>query len=186
MYLSSDYTRSNGEFGVPLHHPRFLEWVGTLESAILLKMGPGRWLHSLSREQAIDAARQLYRDMCLMTTILDILDQYGSPGLSFRSGGCWGHGTPGPPGCSTNGGHGAMAPFSGSSCSGLFVLHTLQVPLYVRHPSYHVCNSMPKCPPTIRPWPPYNLFMLNMDFIYILTDGYHFVCSTNKTINYAF
>ena len=39
-------------------------------------MGPGMWLHSLSREQSIDAARQLHRDVCLMTTNLDILDQY--------------------------------------------------------------------------------------------------------------
>ena len=46
------------------------------ESASLLEMGPGRWLHSLSREQNIDAARQLHRDVCLMTTNLDILDQY--------------------------------------------------------------------------------------------------------------
>ena len=34
------------------------------------------WLHSLSWEQAIDVARQLHRDVCLMTTNLDILDQY--------------------------------------------------------------------------------------------------------------
>ena len=73
-HRSSDYTRPTGEFGVPLHHPRFLEWVGTPESASLLEMGLGRWLHSLSREQAIDAARQLHRDVCLMTT--NILDQY--------------------------------------------------------------------------------------------------------------
>ena len=35
-----------------------------------------RWLHCLSREQAIDAAHQLHRDVCLMTTNLDVLDQY--------------------------------------------------------------------------------------------------------------
>ena len=39
-------------------------------------MRPGRWLHSLSREQAIEAAGQLHRDVCLMTTNLDVLDQY--------------------------------------------------------------------------------------------------------------
>ena len=39
-------------------------------------MGPERWLHSLTREQAIDAASQLHRDVCLMTSNLDILDQY--------------------------------------------------------------------------------------------------------------
>ena len=34
------------------------------------------WLHSLSRDQAMDAALQLHRDVCLMTTNLDVLDQY--------------------------------------------------------------------------------------------------------------
>ena len=39
-------------------------------------MEPGRWLHSLSRDQAMDAAIQLHRDVCLMATNLDVLDQY--------------------------------------------------------------------------------------------------------------
>ena len=59
-----------------LHHPRFLEWIGAPESASLLEIGPGMWLHSLSRDQAMDAALQLHRDVCLMTTNLDVLDQY--------------------------------------------------------------------------------------------------------------
>ena len=46
------------------------------ESARLLDQGPSVWLQSLYREQAIDAARQLHQDMCLMTTNLNILDQY--------------------------------------------------------------------------------------------------------------
>ena len=33
-------------------------------------------MHSLSREQAIDAARQLHWEVCLMTSNLNILDQY--------------------------------------------------------------------------------------------------------------
>ena len=75
-YRTSDYASPSGEFGVPLHHPRFLEWIGVPESARLLEMGPGRWLHSLSRDQAMDAAIQLHRGVCLMTTNLDVLDQY--------------------------------------------------------------------------------------------------------------
>ena len=39
-------------------------------------MGPERWLHSLMRKQAIDVARQLHRDVCLMSSNLDVLDQY--------------------------------------------------------------------------------------------------------------
>ena len=75
-YRSSDYASPSGEFGIPLHHTRFLEWIGVPESAGLLEMGPGSWLHSLTRDQALDAAIQLHRDVCLMAINLDILDQY--------------------------------------------------------------------------------------------------------------
>ena len=75
-YRPSDYASPSGEFGIPLHHPRFLEWIGVPESAGLLEMGPGRWLHSLTRDQAMDAAIQLHRDVCLMAMNLDVLDQY--------------------------------------------------------------------------------------------------------------
>ena len=34
-----DYALPSGEFGIPLHHPRFLEWIGVPESAGLLEMG---------------------------------------------------------------------------------------------------------------------------------------------------
>ena len=75
-YRSSDYASPSGEFGFPLHHHRFLEWSGVPESAGLLEMGLGRWLHSLTRDQAMDAAIQLHRDVCLIATNLDVLDQY--------------------------------------------------------------------------------------------------------------
>ena len=75
-YRPSDYAPPSGEFGIPLHHPRFLECIGVPESAGLLEMGPGRWLHSLSRDQAMDAAIQLHQDVCLMASNLDVLDQY--------------------------------------------------------------------------------------------------------------
>ena len=47
-YRSSDYTQPSGKYGMPLHHPRFLEWIGASESASLLGKGLGTWLHSLS------------------------------------------------------------------------------------------------------------------------------------------
>ena len=75
-YRASDYASPSGEFGIPLNHPRFLEWVGVPESVGLLEVGPGRWLNALSWYQAMDAAIQLHRDVCLMTTNLDVLDQY--------------------------------------------------------------------------------------------------------------
>ena len=37
MYRASDYASPSGEFGIPLNHPRFLEWVGVPESAGLLE-----------------------------------------------------------------------------------------------------------------------------------------------------
>ena len=39
-------------------------------------MGPGRCLNALSQDKAIAAAIRLQRDVCLMTTNLDIVDQY--------------------------------------------------------------------------------------------------------------
>ena len=39
-------------------------------------MSPGKWLDTLSRDQAMTGAMQLHKDACLMNTNLDILDQY--------------------------------------------------------------------------------------------------------------
>ena len=75
-YRASDYAQPSGKYGLPLHHPRFLEWIGAPELARLLDKGPSAWLRSLSHEKAIDAARQLHRGVCLMTTNLNILHQY--------------------------------------------------------------------------------------------------------------
>ena len=61
---------------MPLNHPRFLEWVGTPDTAWLLEMSPGHWCDTLSRDRALTAAMQLHKDACLMKSNLDILDQY--------------------------------------------------------------------------------------------------------------
>ena len=73
-YRASDYASPSWEFGLPMHHPRFLEWIGVPQSAGLLEMGPGRyrWLNVLSRDKAMAAAVQLQRDICLMQTNLEI------------------------------------------------------------------------------------------------------------------
>ena len=44
-YRPSDYASPSDEFGITLHHSRFLEWIGVPESAGLWEMGQGRWLH---------------------------------------------------------------------------------------------------------------------------------------------
>ena len=73
---SSDYTAPSGEFGLPRHHLRFLEWIGVPQSASLLEMGAGQWLDTLSRDQAMAAAVQLQWDVGLMQNNFDVLDQY--------------------------------------------------------------------------------------------------------------
>ena len=74
-YSVEDHAHPEGGLGVPLNHPRFLEWVGAPASAWLLEMSPGQWCDTLSRDQAMTAAMELHRDACLMNTNLDILDQ---------------------------------------------------------------------------------------------------------------
>ena len=81
-YRVSDYASPTGEFGIPLDHPRFLECIGVPESASLLDMSPGWWINALSWDKAMATAVRLQRDVCLMTTNLDILDQYA---LSLQS-----------------------------------------------------------------------------------------------------
>ena len=43
-YRPSDYAQPSGKYGLPLHNPRFLEWIGAPESARLLDKGPSVWL----------------------------------------------------------------------------------------------------------------------------------------------
>ena len=71
-YSAEDHAPPEGGLGVPLNHPRFLEWVGAPASAWLLEMSPGQWCDTLSRDQAMTAAMELHRDACLMNTNLDI------------------------------------------------------------------------------------------------------------------
>ena len=75
-YRDSDYAAPSGEYGLPMHHPRFLEWIGIPQLASLLEIGGGRWLDNLSRDQAMAAALHLQRDVGLMQTDLDMLDQF--------------------------------------------------------------------------------------------------------------
>ena len=66
----------SGDYGLPMHHPRFLEWIGVPQSACLLEIGGGRWLDNLSWDEAVTAAMHLQQDVGLMQTNLDVLDQY--------------------------------------------------------------------------------------------------------------
>ena len=74
-YRDSDYAAPLGDYGLPMHHPRFLEWIGVPQSAGLIEISGGQWVNKLSRDQAITAAVHLQRDVGLMQTNLDVLDQ---------------------------------------------------------------------------------------------------------------
>ena len=75
-YRVSDYAEPVGDYGLPLHHPQFVEWIGVLQSAGLLELSGRQWVNKLSRDQAITAAVHLQRDVGLMQTNGDVLDQY--------------------------------------------------------------------------------------------------------------
>ena len=63
------------EYGVQLHDPRFLEYVGAPESARLLSRDPEYWVEHMWREKTISAALQLQHDAGLILLNVQILQQ---------------------------------------------------------------------------------------------------------------
>ena len=53
-----------------------MEWIGVPQSDGLLELSGGQWVDKLSRDQAVTAAVHLQRDVGLMQTNVDVLDQY--------------------------------------------------------------------------------------------------------------
>ena len=74
-FRTSDYAEPVGDYGFPLHHPRFVEWIGVPQSAGLIQFSGSQWVDKLSRDQAVTAAVHLQRDVGLMQTNVDVLDQ---------------------------------------------------------------------------------------------------------------
>ena len=130
-YHAAEYATPVGDYGLPLHHPRFIEWIGVPQSTRLFEISGAQWVDKLSRDQAVAAAVHLQRDVGLMQTNVDVLDQYalslqktasrmidlclGSRGFS---GGRCGGGYPwpsGPPRRGTDGSNGAVASIVGSA-----------------------------------------------------------------------
>ena len=54
------------EYGVQLHDPRLLEYVGAPESARLLSRSPEYWVQHMGREKTLSAALQLQHDAGLI------------------------------------------------------------------------------------------------------------------------
>ena len=66
----------NPAFGLQLHHPRFLEFIGAPESAWLLYHSPTFWVDRLGEEHPMAAAVNLQRDAGIMLSNLQILSQF--------------------------------------------------------------------------------------------------------------
>ena len=63
-------------YGLQLHNPRFLEYVGAPELARLLSHSPGYGFHHMIHDEAVAAALQLQRDAGLVMTNLQIPSQF--------------------------------------------------------------------------------------------------------------
>ena len=72
-YGGQPFSDGNPAFGLELHHPRFLEFVGAPESA-----RPTFWVDQLGQEQAMAAAVNLQRDAGIMLSNLQILSQFAT------------------------------------------------------------------------------------------------------------
>ena len=67
---------TNPAFGMQLHHPWFLEFIGAPESARLLYHFPAFWIQRLGEEDALVAAVILQRDAGIMLSNLQICSQF--------------------------------------------------------------------------------------------------------------
>ena len=75
-YASADIADVDPVYGLQLHHPRFLEFIGAPESARLLTQAPGHWVRTMDRENAVAVALWLQHDAGLMTSNLQVLGQF--------------------------------------------------------------------------------------------------------------
>ena len=75
-YTDPAVADTNLAFGMQLHHPRFLEFIGAPESARLLYHSPTFWIQRMGEEDAVAAAVNLQRDAGVMLSNLQILSQF--------------------------------------------------------------------------------------------------------------
>ena len=82
QYRMNSYEEGNGcpdfnpAYGIHLHDPRLLEYVGAPESARLLSRGPEYWLHHMGRDKTLSAALQLQHDASLLLSNIQVLQQF--------------------------------------------------------------------------------------------------------------
>ena len=75
-YTGTALVDADTTYGLQLHHPRFLEFIGAPESARLLNNSPSFWVDRLGQERAMAAAVNLQRDAGFMMSKLQILEQF--------------------------------------------------------------------------------------------------------------
>ena len=75
-YTGTAMVDADTRYGLQLHHPRFLEFIGAPESARLLNQSPSFWVDRLGQESAMTAAVNLQRDAGFMMSNLQILGQF--------------------------------------------------------------------------------------------------------------
>ena len=75
-YIGTTLSDANTTYGLQLHHPRFLEFIGAPQSARLLNHSPSFWVDRLGEECAMAAAVNLQRDASLMMSNPQILAQF--------------------------------------------------------------------------------------------------------------
>ena len=74
-YAGTDTADVDPVYGIQLHHPRFLEFIGAPELARLLNWSPVYWVQTMDREDAVAAALRLQHYASLMTSNLQVLGQ---------------------------------------------------------------------------------------------------------------
>ena len=64
------------EYGIHLHDPRMMEYMGAPESARLLGRSPEYWLEHMGRDRAVAAALRLHHDASLIMTYVQVMSQF--------------------------------------------------------------------------------------------------------------
>ena len=72
------FSDGNLVYGLQLHHPRFLEFVGAPVSARLLDCSSTFWVDQLAKDKALAAAITLQRDAGVMLSNLQIMSQFAT------------------------------------------------------------------------------------------------------------
>ena len=72
----------NPSYGIHMHDPRVIEYMGAPESARLMGRTPEYWLQHMGRERTIQAALRLHHDASLIMTNIQIMSQLATRAAS--------------------------------------------------------------------------------------------------------